>query len=142
MPPTVFCFHFMRVLCLYVCKCSGIFTPTPPPPPPPLNNFYNKGNIHHKKPQIETTNYNIFQILVFVSAFFSLLTMSLLQLCNQVKYVTFNTNLCTHRKVTTTKLPNCFWSYSSLIMLGLLFCECPDYPLLIFIISINPSYAT
>ena len=27
-------------------------------------------------------------------------------------------------------------------MLGLLFCECPDYPLLIFIISINPSYAS
>ena len=123
---------FLVVLCLYICKCSGIFTPTHTPP---LNNFYNKGNIYPKKTQIETKNYNIFQILILASAFFfSLLWMSLLQLCNHVKYVTFHTNLCTRRKVTTAKLPDCFWSHSSLVTLGLLFCECPDYPLLIFII--------
>ena len=145
-PCTVFFFHFMRfslvfivLLCLYVCKCSGIFTCNPTPP---LDNFYHKSNIYPKKLRIEIKGYNIFQILILVSAFFSLLWMSLLQLCNHVKYVTFNTNLCTRLKETTTTFSDCFCSYSSLTMLGLLFCECPDYPLLIFIISINPSYAS
>ena len=56
-----------------------------------------------------------------------------------MKYVTFDTNLCTRLKVTTAKLPDCFWSFWSLTMLGLLFCECPDFPLVMFIISINSS---
>ena len=60
-------------------------------------------------------------------------------LCNHVTYVTFDTNLCTRRKATTSKLSNCLWSFYSLIMLGLLFCECPDFPLIMFIISINSS---
>ena len=81
----------------------------------------------------------MFQILILASGFFSLLCLSLLRLCNHMKYVTFDTNLCTRRKVTTVTLPDCFWSYSSLIMLGLLFCECADYPLIMFIISINSS---
>ena len=51
-------------------------------------------------------------------------------------------NLCTRRKVTTAKLSACFWSLSSLTMLGLLFCECPDFPLIMFIISINSSYGS
>ena len=59
-----------------------------------------------------------------------------------MKYVTFDTNLCTRRKVTTVTLPDCFWSYSSLIMLGLLFCECADYPLIMFIISVNSIYGS
>ena len=71
-----------------------------------------------------------------------MLVLSLLHLCNHVKYITFDTNLCTHRKVTTAKLPDCFWSFLSLIMLGLLFCECSDVPLIMFIIFINSSYGS
>ena len=83
-----------------------------------------------------------FQIFILASGFSSLLWMSLLQLCKYLKYVTFNTNLCTRRKETTAELPDCFPSYLSLIMLGLLLCECPDYTLLIFITSINSSYGS
>ena len=67
-----------------------------------------------------------------------MLLLSLLHLCNHVKYITFDSNLCTRRKVTTAKLPDCFWSFLLLIILGLLFCECPDFPLM-FIIFINSS---
>ena len=84
----------------------------------------------------------IFQVLILASGFFSLLCLSLLQLCNHVKYVTFDTNLCTRRKVTTVTLPDCCWSYSSLIILGLLCCECEDYPLPMFIISVNSIYGS
>ena len=126
--------------CLYVGKCSSIIPS--PIPSPPFNNFYNKGNTFPIKPQVELNNYNIFQIYILASGFFSLLWLSLLKLCNHVKYVTFNTNLCTRRKVTTAKLPDCFQWCLSFIMLGLLFCKYPDYPLLIFIISINPSYGS
>ena len=57
-----------------------------------------------------------------------------------MNYVTFNTNLCTRRKAITAELSVCFWLYLSLIILGLLFCECLDYPLQMFIIFINSSY--
>ena len=124
------------IMCIYVGKCYSSFTPTPTPFPP-LNNIYNKVNIFHQMKQNETINYNIFQLLFLASVFVSLLWLSLLHLCNHVKYVTFDINLCTRRKVTTAKLPDCFWSCSSLIILGLLFCECPDFPLIMFIISIN-----
>ena len=123
---------FLVVFCLYVGKCSSII-PLPTHSP-------SKGNTYPQTNQIETSNYNMFQILILASGFFSLLCLSPLQLCIHVKYVTFDTNLCTRRKVTAVTLPDCFWSYSSLIMLGLLFCECADYPLIIFIISINSIY--
>ena len=133
-----FSLMFFVFLCLYVCKFSRIFTPTTPPSPP-LNNVYNTVYIFHQKKQFETNNYNIFQGIFLASVFLSLLLLSLLHLCNHVKYITFDTNLCTRRKVTTAKLPDCFWSFLSLIMLGLLFCECPDFPLIMFIIFINSS---
>ena len=129
---------FFVFLCLYVCKFFRIFTPSTPPSPP-LNNVYNTVNIFHQKKEFETNNYNIFQGIFLASVFLSLLLLSLLHLCNHVKYITFDTNLCTRRKVTTAKLPDCFWSFLSLIMLGLLFCECPDFPLIMFIIFINSS---
>ena len=57
-------------------------------------------------------------MFIFALGFFSLLWLSLLQLCIHVNFVAFNTNLCTQRKVATSKLPDCFWSYLSLTMLG------------------------
>ena len=81
-------------------------------------------------------------MFIFALGFSTLLWLSLLQLCNHVNFVAFNTNSCTQRKVATSKLPDYFWSYLSFTMLGLLFCECPDYPLLMFIISINQSYTS
>ena len=43
-------------------------------------------------------------------------------------------------RAITAELSDCFWLYLSLIILGLLFCECLDYPLKMFIIFINSSY--
>ena len=138
------CFSFRRFslvflfgFWLYVGKCSSIIPS--PTPSPPFNNFHNKCNIFPKRNQVEINNYDIFQIFILASGFSSLLWMSLLQLCKHLKYVTFNTNLYTRRKETTAELPDCFPSYLSFIMLGLLLCECPDYTLLISITSINSS---
>ena len=83
------------VFCLYVDKCSSIIPV--PTPSPPFNSFY---NTYPKKTQVDINNYNIFQIYILVSGFSSLLLLSLLQLCNHVKYVTFNTNLCNNCKIT------------------------------------------
>ena len=109
---------FLFVFCLYAGKCSSIIPA--PTPSPPFNNSHNKGKTYPQRNLIETNYYNTFQVLIVASGFFSLLCLSLLQLCNHVKYVTFDTNLCTRRKVTTVTLPDCCWSYSSLIILGLL----------------------
>ena len=122
---------FSVVLCSYVGKY--IVTPIPTLSPPTKKSYTN----FHKQHQFEIINYNIFKLFFLASVYFSLLWLSLLQLCNHVKYVTFDTNLCTRRKATTVKLPDCSWSPLLLIMLGLLFCECPDFSLIMVIISIN-----
>ena len=122
---------FSVVLCSYVGKY--IVTPIPTPSPPTKKMYTN----FHKQHQFEIINYNIFKLFFLASVCFSLLWLSLLHLCNHVKYVTFDTNLCTRRKATTVKLPDCSWSPLLLIMLGLLFCECPDFSLIMLIISIN-----
>ena len=132
-------FVFLGVFCLYVCKCFS--NPTSASISYlPLNNFYSKGNTYHRKKQTGINIHNIPQILFLALGLCSLLWLSLLKLCTQVNYVTFNTNLCTRRKAITADLSDCFWLYLSLITLGLLFCECLDYPLQMFIIFINSSY--
>ena len=95
----------------YPCRHS-------PPPPPPLNNFYNKGNIYPKNKQVEINNYNITQIFILASVVSSLLWLSFLQLCHHVKYVTFNTDLCTRRMAIIKKLPDGFWSFFHLLCWG------------------------
>ena len=114
-----------------------------PPPPPPLKIFYNKGSFYSKNYQIDTNDGNIFQIFIFASGILSLLWLSLLPSCDHVKYISFNTNFSRRRKERIVKSPDCFWSYLSLNMLGLLLCECPDFSLLIFIISLsNTKYGS
>ena len=134
---------FLVCLFLYVCKCSIFVTPAPTPSLPPLKIFYNKGSFYSKNYQIDTNDGNIFQIFIFASGILSLLWLSLLQLCDHVKHISFNTDLNTRRKERILKSPDCFWSYLSLNMLGLLLCECPDFSLLIFIISLsNTNYGS
>ena len=116
---------------------------TPPLPPisyPPLNNSYSKGNTYPRKKQTGINIHNIPQILLLALGLCSLLWLSLLKLCTKVNYVTLNTNLCMRRKAIAAELSDCFWLYLSLIILGLLFCECLDYPLQMFINFINSSY--
>ena len=62
-----------------------------------------------------------------------------LQLCNHVRYVTFNTNLsiCSMKKIIFI-LPQCTWMCLSLIMLGLLLNGCEEYQILLFIFSHSP----
>ena len=135
-------FVFLIVFCLYVGKCSRVILAPTLSPSPPLNTFYNKGKIYLENKQVEININNIFQIFILASAVSSLFWPSFSQLCNHVKYVTFNTDLCTRRKAITEKLPDGFWSFFSPIMLGFLLCECPDYQLHMFIIFINPSYGS
>ena len=133
---------FLVCLFLYLGKCSIFVTPTPTPSLPTLKLFYNKGICCPNNHQIETKDGNTFQIVILTSGIVSLLWMSLLQLGNHVKYISFNTNLSTRTK-TIEKSPDCFWSYLSLIILGLFLCECPDFSLLVFIISLlNISYSS
>ena len=66
-------------------------------------------------------------------------SLSYLQLCNHVRYVTFNTNLsiCSMKKMTFI-LPQCTWMCLSLIMLGLLLNGCEEYQILLFIFGHSP----
>ena len=133
---------FLVCLFLYLGKCSIFVTPTPTPSLPTVKLFYNKGICYPNNHQIETKDGNTFQIVILTSGIVSLLWLSLLQLGNHVKYISFNTNLSTCTK-TIEKSPDCFWSYLSLIILGLLLCECPDFSLLVFIISLlNINYSS
>ena len=72
-----------------------------------------------------------------------LLRLSCLHLCNQVTYVTFNTNLNLYsKKKYISKSPQYIWLLLSIIMLGFLLCEFPKEPIQIFIICINPYFAS
>ena len=135
-------FSLLFLVCffVYVAKCSGNFN-FAPTPSLPLNNFYSKENIYPIKHQIEISKDNILQVFILAFGFFSLTCLSYLQLCNHVRYVTFNTNLSTC-KGKTAKSPVCFWSYLYFLMLGLLFCECPEYLFLMFIVPANPNYGS
>ena len=134
---------FSVCLFLYVDKCTIFVTPSPTPSLHPLKIVANKGIICSKNYHSDTKDGHIFQIFIFASGILSLLWLALLQLCFHVTYISFNTNLSTRRKEIIVKSPDCFWSYLSLNMLGLLLCECPDYSLLIFIISLsNTNYGS
>ena len=118
---------FSVCLFLYVGKCTIFVTPSPTPSLHPLKIVANKGIICSTNYHSDTKDGHIFQIFIFASGILSLLWLALLQLCNHVTYISFNTNLSTRRKEIIVKSPDCFWSYLSLNMLGLLLCECPDY---------------
>ena len=142
------------ILCLifsysnYVCK-----NPSPSPFPHPLQSggkkqtfchskyFYNVGNL--KKHKIEVNCYNILQIIILSFGSVILLCISFLHLCNHVSYVTFNTNLstCSKRK-TIFKSSQCFWTYLSLVILGLHDVESLNDLLLLLIICTNPDYGS
>ena len=100
--------------CFYMYVNVLFLLPLHPLPPFPLKIFYNKGSFYSKNYQIDTNDGNVFHIFIFASGILSLLWLSLLQLCDHVKYISFNTNLNTRRKERILKSPDCFWSYLSL----------------------------
>ena len=132
---------FFRILGCFLFMCKWFSKPTSAPISyAPLNNFYSKGNAYPRKKQTGINIHNIPQICFLALGLCSLPWLSLLKLRTEVNYVTFNTNLCTRRKAITAELFDCFWLYLSLLILGLLLCECLDYLLQMFIIFINSSY--
>ena len=115
------------------------------PAPPPSLYFSNSVNYYclSEKLQFEINFHNIPQIFILSLVSVILLSLSYLQLCNHVRYVTFNTNLsiCSMKR-NIHKSPLCLLSYLSLVMLSLLLCECHhDLPLL-FIIHESPNYVS
>ena len=84
------------------------------PSPPPSLYFSNSVNYYclSEKLQIEINFHNIPQIFILSLVSIILLSLSYLQLCNHVRYVTFNTNLSIFsmkRNIHTS--PLCLLSY-------------------------------
>ena len=131
----LFCFF------LYIAKRLSSFNPAPTPFPA-SNNFYSEEYVYSKNHQIEINIYNILQILTFVVGIFNLLWLFYLQLCNHVRYVSFDTNLSICGKGKNANTSECFWLYLSFVILGLLFCECLENLFLMFIICTNPNYGS
>ena len=89
------------------------------------SSLLDKDNIDLIKTQISEINCcNIFQIFILGFGVITLLWLSYLELCNHVRYVTFNTNLstCNRRKIRFNS-HLCFSTYLSLILNGLLIYE-------------------
>ena len=76
-----------------------------------------------------------FQMFVFGLCLISLLWVSYLQLCRQLSYVTFNTNLsfCTQRNLLSASAFECSSMCISLSFIGLMFSECPEIMLFIYL---------
>ena len=110
-------FVFLFCILLYVAKCFSTFN-TSPTPFPSFNNVYSEENRYPKKHQIEINIHNILQIFTLAFGSFISLWLSLLQLCNHVRYVSFDTNLSTCGKGKAAKSPACFWTFLYLIILG------------------------
>ena len=118
---------------------SSIPSPTPSPTPSPY--FSNSVNYYFisEKVQIEINFYNIPHILILSLVSIIMFSLSYLQLCNHVRYGTFNTNLsiCSMKKIIFI-LPQYTWMCLSLIMLGLLLNGCEEYQILLFTFNHSP----
>ena len=84
---------FILILSLFFI-CSCIFSPSPTPFPHTQN--LSESNIKFEK--IGLNWIDVPQIIIFVSVLISLFWFILLYLCNQVTFVTFNTNLSLLKK--------------------------------------------
>ena len=131
---------YLLLLLIYIFNVvlptlSSIPSPTPSP------YFSNSVNYYFisERVQIEINFYNIPHIYILSLVSIIMFSLFYLQLCNHVRYVTFNTNLsiCNMKKIIFI-LPQCTWMCLSLIMLGLLLIGCEEYQILLFIFSHSP----
>ena len=77
------------------------------------------------------------QVIIFGSGLVILFWVILLYICNQVKFVTFNTNLSLFKKNLNTTFPN-LWLFLSLFSQGLLLSEYPESFSIQFLLQLWP----
>ena len=116
------------------------------PSPTPLPHTQNLSEFSIKCEKIGLKWISMPQIILLGSGLVSLFWFILLHLCNQVNFVTFNTNLTLFKKKSNPIFPK-FWLYLLLVLLGLLLSEYPEnfyihfsqhfIPNLAFIINID-----
>ena len=98
-----------------------MFSPSSTPLPHKQN--LSEFNIDYMKIGINLID--IPQIILFGSGLVFLFWLILLDLCNQVKFLTFNTNLSLFKKNLNPSFPN-LWMYLLLFLQGLLLSEYPE----------------
>ena len=123
------CDHFMvffscvmnkPILLFLFFIINYVFTPCTTPFP----HMQNLSKFNTKYEKIELNWINIPQLILFGFGLVSLLWLILLYLCNQVEYITFNTNLNLFRKNSNSIFPK-IWLYV-LVLLWLFLCDCPE----------------
>ena len=103
------------------------------------NQLFSDDNFVFKTFNIEINECQILQIFILCSGAIILLWLLPLDLCNNVRYVTFNTNLSTcNRKNVCFKSSECISIYVTVFMLGLLFNEYPEDLIILSITRISP----
>ena len=109
------------LLLLLFITVSYVFVPNPTPIPHRQN--LSKFNRNYDK--IGLNWINIPKIILFGFGLVSLFWLTLLHFCNQVKYITFNTNLTLSQKKSKFILPQ-LWLYLFIVPLWLLLIEYPE----------------
>ena len=104
------------------------------------NQLFSEENFDFKTFNIEINECQILHIFILCSGAIILLWLLPLDLCNNVRYVTFNTNLSTcNRKNVCFKSSECISIYVTVFMLGLLFSEYPEDLIILSITRISPG---
>ena len=103
----------------FIINC--VFTPSTTPFP----HMQNLSKFNTKYEKIELNWINIPQLILFGFGLVSVLWLILLHSCNQVEYITFNTNLNLFKKNSNFIFPK-IWLYVLIVLLWLLLCECPE----------------
>ena len=133
----VFISYFIFLLCFYF------------PKPPPLlernlcykNYPYNKENVKSNFETIvnvECAHHNLFHILYLSILVITFLWLFWLDLCREVIYISFNTNLNMRKNKSIKKSPPWFFYVLVFIMLGLLLTSGKE-SIIIFVSSTNPN---
>ena len=97
------------------------------------NHFYDDGNVNPRKHNIEINYCNILHLFIFGIAVVALFFLFYFNICNNVRYVSFNTNLNLFSKKETMKTSLSFRTSLLLIMLGLFLIECEKDQIILFI---------
>ena len=119
------------------------------PDPIPLPHRQSLSKLKDSKfENIELNWIDLPKMVLFGSGLVSLFWFSLLYSCNQVKYITFNTNLTLFKKNSYIKSPK-LWSYLSIVLLWMLLIEYPEdlsilyflhyFPSLAFLLKLDPN---
>ena len=118
--------------------CFKFCLPSPCSPIPTIQTCQNEK--FYTEYQIAINFRNILQIFILIIGLVILLWRSYLHLCNDISYVTFNTNLNLYSKKKTIVSSQYLWTLLSIGLLGLLLSECEKDKILMCIFHTNPNF--